>query len=131
MEYYFQQPNTKFDWTDFKKKALSKKGAAELRRKMIIRNIHSSTKTDFLQLKQVCLHMNAIIRAQAIKIEAYQDLLGFFNDLRMYLQDYFIYVRVKQKLFESKIEICFALYCLVVENVQKYKDNNNNRCEGP
>lgn len=102
MEYYFQQPNTKFDWDDFRKKALSKKGATELRRKMIIRNIHASTKTDFLNLKQVCLHMNAIVRSQGLKMEAFQDLLSFFNDLRMYLQEYFIYVKVKERLFESK-----------------------------
>ena len=103
MEYYFEQPSTKFYWDDFKKKALVKDQGNELRRKMIVKNIHATTKLEFIELKHVCLHMNALIRAKKIENNSFRNLLEFFSELKAYLQEYFIYRKIKSQISLSKI----------------------------
>ena len=103
MEYYFQQPSTKYDWDDFKNKTFKKDKGEELKRRMLIKNINATTKGEFLELKLVLVHMNALVNASRnsediVYDNNFMDLLKFFKNLKSYLQDYFVYEQHKEKL---------------------------------
>lgn len=102
MEFYFQQPSTKYHWQDFQKKVFLRDQAHELRRKMIIRNIHNTSKAEFIELKHVCLHMNAVVASKTFDSRAFGQLLDFFKCLKSYLQDYFFYQKLKAQRTQGR-----------------------------
>jgi len=95
MEYYFQQPSTKYHWDDFHKKIFKKDQGKELKRKMIIKNIHSTSELEYIELKHVCLHMNAVIQSKNVNEPNFQRLLDVFLQLKEYLYEFFIYNKIK------------------------------------
>lgn len=103
MEYYFQQPSTKYDWADFQRKVFKRDSGEELRRKMIIKNIHVTSQVEYIELKHVCLHLNTLIQSGiAVKGACFDQLQEFFHYLKNYLYDYFTYSKIKAKFNESK-----------------------------
>lgn len=102
IEYYFQQPSTKYDWDDFRRKVFKKDQGKELQRRMIVKNIHATSKVEFIELKHVILHMNALIQSKNVDLPTFSKLLEFFMQLKQYLYDFFIYNRIKQDLQEGK-----------------------------
>jgi hypothetical protein len=108
IEYYFQQPSTKYDWNDFKKKVFVRNPGKELERKMVIKNIHSTTELEYIELKHVCLHMNACIQSNNVMDPNFRKLLDSFMLLKDYLYDYFIYQKIKAQAEEGK----FSFYLI-------------------
>ena len=109
MEYYFQQPSTKYDWSDFKKKAILKDKAKELKRRMTVKNIHNTSNGEFIELKHVILHMNALKNTGNYQNNDFYRLLEFFTLLKNYVQDYLAYIKFKSRLnngifFNNKIK---------------------------
>ena len=102
VEYYFQQPSTKYNWKDFRKKVFKKDDGAELRRKMIIKNLHSTTEMEYIELKHVCLHMNAVIQSRNVDEHEFKKLYEFFSEVKQYLYDYFIYHKIKEQRDQSR-----------------------------
>ena len=102
MEYYFQQPSTKYDWNDFRKKVFKKDQGKELERKMIIKNLHSTSELEYIELKPVCLHMNAVIQSNNVREPNYQKLLDSFMLLKEYLLEFFSYSQVKLRSQNGK-----------------------------
>ena len=103
MEYYFQQPSTKYDWDDFQKKVFKRNQGKELQRKMIVKNIHSTSEFECIELKHVCLHMNTLLQSKIIREHDFKKLQEYFQNLKNYLYDYFIYKKIKAKYAESNL----------------------------
>lgn len=102
MEFYFLQPSTKYDWEDFQKKVFKRDSGEELRRKVIIKNIHATSEVEYIELKHVCLHLNGLLQADLVKGDCYRKLQEYFHHLKNYLYDYFIYIRIKDRFQNSK-----------------------------
>lgn len=109
MEYYFKQPSTKYDWDDFRRKVFKKDNGKELQRRLIIKNIHSTTQVEFIELKHVILHMNALIQSNNVNEPCFSKLLEFFMQLKSYLYEFFIYKKIKENFNECKIFIYFNI----------------------
>lgn len=102
IEFYFQQPSTKYDWDDFRVKVFTKDKGAELRRKLIVKNIHATSEAEFIELKHVCLNMNALLTSRAIADAAFQKLFEYFSGLKQYLHQFFVYQKLKARFKQSE-----------------------------
>ena len=68
---------------------------------MIIKNIHATTQVEFIELKHVILHMNALIQSENVEKQIFSKLLEFFMQLKQYIYDFFIYNRIKKDFQEG------------------------------
>jgi hypothetical protein len=109
LEYYFQQPSTKYNWEDFQKKAFKRNKGEELKRKMIVKNIHATTQMEYIELKHICLHMNALIQANAVVDSDYRKMYEYFTELKQYLYDYFTYCKIKERMQSSTFYFFYGL----------------------